>query len=250
MSRDGCLPGMPGAGRSSARWTQAAALAVACCALAAAWLAGRQIDARATQAAESVEPIFFPRAEILRPALLGFDTLAADLTWIRTVQYFGGRVERRENFPQLYQWVDMTTSLDRGFLDAYLLGGLFLVIARQFPQAIAIYEKGVAAKPGEWRLPHDLGRLYFLELRDYEKALRWWEAANRLPGRPEYLPRFLARLYAKTGGLETALELWQAMYDSSDNDWVRKTAKQELRKILTQLTPPSPQGIPPRKDGR
>ena len=48
--------------------------------------------------------------EILRPALLGFQGLAADLWWLRTIQYFGGRVERQENFPQLYQLVDMTVS--------------------------------------------------------------------------------------------------------------------------------------------
>jgi tetratricopeptide (TPR) repeat protein len=233
----------------SVRRAQGIALAAACCALAIAWQTERRIEARTPQTAESVDPIFFPRAEILRPALLGFDRLAADLAWIRTVQYFGGRVERRQNFPQLYQLVEMTTALDPDFLDAYLLGGLFLVIARQFPQAVAIYEKGIAARPEAWQIPHDLGRLYFLELHDNEKALRWWEVANRLPGRPEYLPRFLARLYAKTGALETALELWQAMYEGSDNDWVRKTAKQEMQKIRTRLSPPSPDGLPPRKGG-
>jgi tetratricopeptide (TPR) repeat protein len=214
-----------------ARRTQAAALAFAFLALTGAFVTARWLEGRAVGGAERLEPIFFPRAEILRPALLGFTGLAADLTWIRTVQYFGGRVEHRERFPQLYQLVEMTTSLDSHFLDAYLYGGLFLVIAKQYPNAIAIYEKGFAANPTAWEIPHDLGRLYFLELHDDVKALHWWEITNRLPGRRHYVPRFIARLYAATGHRETALELWRALRDSATIDWAREIAEREIAKL-------------------
>lgn len=214
-----------------ARRTQAMALALALLTLGGAFLTARWLEGRALDRTERLEPIFFPRVEVLRPALLGFTGLAADLTWIRTVQYFGGRMERRELFPQLYQLVDMATSLDPHFLDAYLYGGLFLVIAGQYPNAIAIYEKGIAANPTAWQIPHDLGRLYFLELHDYQKALHYWEITDRLPGRPHYIPRFIARLYATTGHLETALELWRAMRDSATNAWVRELAEGEIAKL-------------------
>jgi len=214
-----------------ARRTQAAALAFAFLALTGAFVTARWLEGRAVGGVERLEPIFFPRPEILRPALLGFTGLAADLTWIRTVQYFGGRVERQERFPQLYQLVDMTTSLDPHFVDAYVYGGLFLTIVGQRPNAIAIYEKGVAANPSAYQIPHDLGRLYFLELHDYVKALHWWEITNRLPGRPHYVPRFIARLYAMTGHRETALELWRALRDSATIDWAREIAEREIAKL-------------------
>jgi tetratricopeptide (TPR) repeat protein len=190
------------------------------------------------------EPLFLPRAALLRPALLGFDRLAADLYWLRTIQYFGGRYEAEGRYPSLYPLLELTTSLDPHFLEAYQLGGLLLLIAKQAPQAIRIYEKGIAANPTRWELPYDLGRLYFLDLKDNVQALRWWEAADRLPGRPEYLPRFLARLHAKTGDLETAIELWRAMYERSDNEWVKKTAKAELERLLTQVKTPPAQARP------
>jgi tetratricopeptide (TPR) repeat protein len=218
-----------------ARRGRAAALACAAAGLTIAFLAARGIEARGTQGAERLEPIFFPRAEIVRPALLGFSSLAADLTWIRTVQYFGSRIERQERFPQLYQLVDMTTSLDPQFLDAYQYGGLFLSIARQYPNAIAIYRKGIAANPEAWQLPHDLGRLYFLELQDYPQALHWWTIADRLPGRPHYIPRFLIRLQAKVGHVETALELWQQMYKQSENEAIREIARREILQLQKEL---------------
>jgi tetratricopeptide (TPR) repeat protein len=176
-----------------------------------------------------------PRIDLFRPLLLGFHPLAADLYWLRTIQYFGEHMQTDGQLPHLYALVDFVTSLDPRFIEAYQLGGLFLVIGKRFSEAIAVYEKGIAANPRRWELPHDLGRLYFIELKDDPQALRWWEVADRLPGRPHYLPRFIARLYGKTGHLETAFELWKTMYETSDNEWVRRTARQEMAKILAQL---------------
>jgi hypothetical protein len=224
----------PAPSRAGQGW----AVGMAALAFAIAAMGGVRLD-RLQPPESRIAPIFFPRVDIVRPALLGFHNLAADFWWLRTIQYFGGRVEREEQFPQLYQLVDMVVSLDPGFLDAYRYGGLFLVIARQYPQAIQIYEKGIAAHPDNPDLPHDLGRLYFLELKDDAQALYWWEVANRLPGRPHYLPRFIARLSAKTGRLETALELWKSMHDTATNEWVRKTAAQEMAKILARLRTPT-----------
>jgi tetratricopeptide (TPR) repeat protein len=220
---------------SPPRVAQAVSLAIAAAALAGAIFTSRGIEARAVARAETPQPIFFPRAEILRPALLGFTGLAADLTWIRTVQYFGSRIEGKERFPQLYQLVDMTTSLDPHFLDAYQYGGLFLTIARQYSNAIANYQKGITANPLAWQLPHDLGRLYFLELQDYRQALHWWEIADRLPGRPHYIPRFLIRLQAKVGHLDTALELWRQLYERSENEAIREIARREIEKLLGEM---------------
>ncbi len=218
-----------------ARRTQAAALTFAILALTGTFVTARWLEGHAVGGAERLEPIFFPRAEILRPALLGFTGLAADLTWIRTVQYFGGRLERHEHFPQLYQLVDMVTSLDPHFLDASVYGGLFLTIVKQYPNAIAIYEKGFAANPTAWQIPHDLGRLYFLELRDYGQALHWWNITDRLPGRPHYIPRFLIRLQAKTGHVETALELWRQLLERSENEAVSEIARREIKKLLEEM---------------
>lgn len=191
-------------------------------------------------------PPVLPRAAAFRPLLLGFHPLAADLYWLRTIQYFGEHIQTDRQYPYLYALVDFVTGLDPHFVDAYRLGGLFLVITRRFPEGISIYEKGIAANPGRWELPYDLGRLYFLELKEYEQALRWWLVADRLPDRPHYLPRMIARLYAKTGALETALELWKAIYEESDNEWIRKRAQEEMKKILAEMQAQRPAQNPPR----
>ncbi|MFQ5658563.1 MAG: tetratricopeptide repeat protein, partial [Candidatus Methylomirabilales bacterium] len=154
---------------------------------------GLTLDDRGEIEEVGEELAYLPSVEYLKPALLGFEHLAADLFWLQTVQYFGSHIQTDRRYPKLYQLVDLVTSLDPQFVDAFHFGGLFLTLGRQYPEAIAIYEKGIAENPSRWELPYDLGRVYYLELHDYPKALYWWELANRLPDRPHYLPRFIAR---------------------------------------------------------
>jgi tetratricopeptide (TPR) repeat protein len=112
------------------------------------------------------------------------------------------------------------------------LGGLFLLyFARQPQAAVSLLERGAAANPDRWELPHDLGRYYYLEVQDYDRALQWWERAAKLPDRPDYLPRFVARLYARTGQTETVLELWSELYRTAQNDSVRSLALQEIERL-------------------
>jgi len=181
--------------------------------------------------ATEAETPWLPPAAAVRPLFLGYHALAADLFWIRTVQYFGGHIQTDRQFPHLYRLVDLTTSLDPHFVDAYQLGGLFLSIGRVYPEAAAIYRKGIEHNPDRWELPHDLARMYFLDLGDVPAALEWFERTNALPGRPHYVPRLVARLRARAGLVEAALEMWERLRDTTDNAWVREAAKREIRQL-------------------
>lgn len=178
------------------------------------------------------EWLFLPEAAQLKPMLLGFHGAAADLLWIQIVQYVGTHWQTDKTFSQLSKALELVTSLDPYFLEPYLLGGIYLLyLSRQPEAAISLLEKGAAANPGRWELPHDLGRYYYLEVQDYDRALQWWERAAKLPDRPDYLPRFVARLYAKTGHRETALELWSEIYRTAQNDSVRSIALEEIERL-------------------
>ncbi len=190
------------------------------------------IDGRRAHATPGQEWRLLPDPRYLKPILLGFHGVAADLLWIQIIQYVGAHVETDMKFPQLTRALDLETSLGPRFLEPYRLGALFLLYLTRDPQAaVSLLEKGAAANSDHWELPHDLGRYYYLEARDYDQALRWWERAAKLPGRPEYLPRFVARLYARTGHAETALELWSELYRTAQNDYLKSLALQEMNRI-------------------
>ena len=204
-------------------------------ALSGSILVQRGLEARGGTREVPDEPLFVPSATFLRYASLGYQTMAADLMWIRATQRFGKEImskkkwERKHKF--LFPFLELTVSLDPHFIGAYRFGGLLLSVAKQHENAIALYEKGYAANPDRWEMPHDLGRLYYLTLKDYEKALYWWQITNDLPGRPDYIPRFVPRLYAQTGHQEMAVQLWLELYEATDSEWFRGVIQDELEKL-------------------
>jgi tetratricopeptide (TPR) repeat protein len=213
-------------------------------ALAGSMLAVHQLDATAEASRSFDEPPYLPSATFLRYASLGYNAMAADLMWIRATQYFGEELERRrdlkkegklteaaQRYGSLYPLLDLTLSLDPQFIPAYRLGGLLLTVVKKHDEAIALYEKGYAANPDRWEMPHDLGRLYYLDLKDNEKALYWWKITLDIPGHPHYIPRFVPRLYAQTGQNEIAIELWKEMLEATDNEWLRGVVLKELKKL-------------------
>jgi tetratricopeptide (TPR) repeat protein len=189
--------------------------------------------------------LLLPPATALRVASLGFHGMAADAVWLLTIQYIGGHLTSDRQFPELKRLVETVVALDPHFVDAYTLGALFLSYsAGDIAGAISLLDRGVRANPTRWEIPHDLARIYYLDLKDHRQALHWFEATDRLPGRPHYVPRFIARLYAATGERETALELWRAMRDSATSDWIREIAEREIVKL--ERASPGAEGAPAR----
>jgi tetratricopeptide (TPR) repeat protein len=176
--------------------------------------------------------LLLPPPAALRVASLGFHGAAADAVWLLTIQYIGGHLASDRRFPELKRLVETVVELDPHFVEAYTLGALFLSYsAGDIAGAISLLDRGVRANPTRWEIPYNLARTYYLDLKDYRQALHWFEVTDRLPGRPHYVPRFVARLYAATGERETALELWRAMRGAATSDWVREIAEREIAKL-------------------
>src|SRR4029453_9478245 len=67
--------------------------------------------------------------ELMRRLALGFDTLLADVYWIRSVQYYGDTklsLSAKKEYGRLYPLLDMTTALDPRFNIAYRFGAILL----------------------------------------------------------------------------------------------------------------------------
>src|SRR5688572_13989014 len=141
------------------------------------WIALALLIAGAVGAQAAVDRVlsaeFEPASRVLwvrSPALmrrltLGFDALAADIYWIRAVQYYGSAklsTDKDKNFDLLYPLLDMTTTLDPRFNIAYRFGAILL--SEGYPngpgkpdEAIALLEKGIRTAPMKWEYYHDAG---------------------------------------------------------------------------------------------
>jgi tetratricopeptide (TPR) repeat protein len=183
--------------------------------------------------------LYLQSGEALRRIALSFDALAADIYWIRTLQHYGGdrlssRTEGR--FELLYPLLDLTTTLDPRFNIAYRFGAIFL--SGSYPGgparpdlAIALLKKGLDAAPQRWEYMQDIGFVYYWELGDFRSASEWFHRASQVPGAPRWLQTLAATTLALGGDRVSSRFLWQQIYSSAEDDWMRGEAERRLQQL-------------------
>jgi hypothetical protein len=184
------------------------------------------------------ELAYYPSGRALRPATLGHEETAADLAWLRAVQYYGGHFESDLRFMQLEHVFDVLTSLAPGFESPYIFGAFSMAQeGRDFAAAERLMLKGIDHNPTSGRLAFELGFLYYVRPggRDLSRAGEYFERAARLPGGPANAGRFAAFARQHAGDLAVALLLWSQVRETSDNRYLRDMAEREIEKIQQAL---------------
>jgi hypothetical protein len=207
---------------------------------AIAWTQAR-IDERFGAYRAQQETLYLWSGEHVRRLVPGFESMAASIYWLRTVQYFGGQrlFSRTKSFDLLLPLVDITTTLDPRLEIAYRYGAIFLaepspVGAGRPRDAVALLQKGAKALPQSWRLRQDLGFFYYLYLHDAPAASRVLLEAAGIPGAAFWLKTLAADLLAKGGHREAARKMWTQMHEQAEEGIIRANAAAQLE-ILDAL---------------
>lgn len=168
---------------------------------------------------------------------LGFNGLAADWYWMRSLQYVGGKIINTPenvsidslsqlNLKLLGPLLDTATTLDPEFLDPYEYAAIVLP-AVDVEQAIRITQKGIDANPHAWKLYQHLGYIYWQQ-RDYQAASETYGRAAQIPGAPPWMEAMKAKMAAEGGSRATAREIYTRMYEQSGEDQVKDMANKRL----------------------
>ncbi len=179
------------------------------------------------------EMMYFPSGRLLEVASMGYETLVADLLWLRGIQYYGEHRRTDGSYPLAEHVFSTITDLDPCFVGAYRFGAFVLTQDVGQPvAAIRLLKKGMLHNPGLWQLPFDLGFLYVMEMNDHASAAHLFRFASWQDGAPELAKRFSAFAYRKAGKTAIAKALWEEIERSSTNDVMRETADHALKSIL------------------
>ena len=196
-------------------------------------------DARYPRAAGEERAILYVRSgDALRRIALAFDALAADVYWIRAIQHYGGdrlAKDRQRKYALLYPLLDITTTLDPHFNIAYRFGAIFL--SEAYPggpgrpdQAIALLRKGISVQPAKWQYYHDIGFVYYWQLRDMEAAADWFRRAAAQPDAPNWLEPLAATILIEGGDRASARFLLQQI-SKSEEKWLQRMAVRGLMQV-------------------
>lgn len=182
------------------------------------------------------EVLYFWSGQQVRRLFPGYESLAADVYWLRTVQYFGGgrRFATGKRYELLRPLIEITTTLDPRLEIAYRYGAIFLSEAPpggagRPREGIEVLEKGVRALPASWRLRQHLGFCHFLYLHDAQRASEVLLEASRIPGAAFWLRSLAADLLAKGGDRASSRRMWQQILQQEDEGILRDNARRRLR---------------------
>jgi hypothetical protein len=181
---------------------------------------------------------YYPSGRHLRTATLGHPETAADLAWLRAVQYYGEHRRTDMRFARMGHVFDILTTLAPDFVPAYVFGGFALAQeGRDIAAGERLMLKGLEANPTSGVLAFELGFFNFVRPggRDLERAGEYFELASRLPNGPPEASRFAAFAHQGAGNLGVAYELWQHVFEQSPNLYMRDMAERQMAVIRTAL---------------
>lgn len=227
-----------------------AVLAIVAILLSAAAATVRIRERRYPKPAIGDELPYLTSGSTVRRLAVGYSTVAADLYWIRAIQYYGdvkiklagsdsaasGSRGGPTDYQALYPLLDLATTLDPRFNIAYRFGAIFL--AEPFPggagrpdHAIALLEKGLRERPDNWEYMQDIGFVHYWWRRDYQAAADWFEKASRVPGAPWFLRSLAATTLAEGGDRRSSRTMWTSILASAEIEWLRREAERRLRQL-------------------
>ncbi len=176
-----------------------------------------------------------PRGEYLKPMLLGYQHLGADLLWLQLLQVLGKKKATAGEYEWIYHALDVITTLDPQYDYAYYVGGVILTnLAQRTDLSNRILEKGFESNPTVWNLPFLLGYNHYFILGDAAKGAEYMAAAAKLPGGPSYLPGLASRMYAEASNPEVALQLLRALWLQTQDHEMRQVLENRAKEIIIE----------------
>jgi len=225
------------------------AVAIALLAVAVQLQAARERAYPPTDDAE--DALLIASGTTIRRLTGAYAALAADVYWVRAIQYYGGSKRRLaanigpepppsialDEYRQLYPMLDVTTSLDPRFNIAYRFGSVFL--AEPFPDgagrpdlAVRLLEKGLQARPDRWEYMEDIGFVYYWYRHDFRTAGEWFNKAAGVAGAPWWMKSLAATTLAEGGDRRSSRLMWEAIRQSAGDDWLRRNADHRLTQLV------------------
>lgn len=203
--------------------------------IAGSWLQA-DLDKRQDQTIRQIEELAqLPKGEYLKPALLGYQHLGADMFWLRLLQIVGKKRNSEDEYEWIYHALDVITTLDPQYSYAYYVGGNILGdLAKRPDLSNRLLVKGADANPEVWYIPFLLGYNHYFLLGDPAKGAEYTMRAAALPDRPAYLPGLATRLAAEAGNPDTALAFLEARIHETQDPEMRQFFVNRMREVIIE----------------
>jgi len=175
--------------------------------------------------------LYLPSGKYLRVASLGYASVAADVLYLWSIQYYSNfQIEDR------YKYVDhiysgVITELDPHYFDPYWIGAMILSVeTKDLEKALALLEKGFRNNSDRWIYLY-LAGWECAYAKQFERAAEFFRRAAAVPSAPEDVGRLVAGMHQRAGDRAVALAEWSQIASSTTDPGVRKIAEHRMRSL-------------------
>ncbi len=193
--------------------------------------------------------VTLPPPEAARFSYLGYNELAADVTWSRLLVYYGSGFLGEGDFRYLGSFVDNVIALDPHFKKVYQWASYSVTVNEEhrvstaeedIRQSISILEKAMVAFPDEYEFFWLAGVRYFLDLksddpevqREYkEHGADLMERAMNKPNAPKDLANKAAAFRSRLGQHQRAQANLMQMIMTTDDPKAQASMLRSFRQV-------------------
>jgi tetratricopeptide (TPR) repeat protein len=179
--------------------------------------------------------IYLPSGKYLKYATFGYSSLVADLVYIWAIQYYGNYTiaERYDHLDHIFSII---AELDPAYLDPYEVGAIIAVYeARDAYLAFKVLDRGLEKNPNQWIFPYQAGHYAATNLKDYDLARQYYKKTMAIEGAPDIAHRLYADAAFKGTDFQEAWENWKEVYDTADDERIKKIASNHLYQVRTAM---------------
>jgi len=208
---------------------------------AGVWQLQRRIDAQLKASQVEIDELAIRSPKLIKRMSLEYAPLVGAIYWTRAVQYYGDKHRLGDRkLDLLWPLLDIATTLDPQLIVAYRFGSTFLgekppAGAGQPELAVELLKQGLKENPDEWRLYYDLGFVYYVDMKDYAKASAAFEEGSKNPKAYIWMKVLAAKIAGEGESPETSYFLWQQVYNTTTDKYIKQNAADHLILMRAQL---------------
>lgn len=164
------------------------------------------------------DTLYVPSSEYVKWITLGYDQLAADLLWMRSIQTFGATYANKENLPPLINYFNAISDLDPRFVPVYSFANMVLgEEAGDAKLGLEVIDRGMINVPRFYRIPFEGAFFSLWTINEPEKAKYYIRMAAKDPNCPAWVKGWEAYLDVKQGRHMAAFQKYFADYATHVN---------------------------------
>ena len=179
--------------------------------------------------------LYLPSGKFLQYVSLGNRPLMADLIYLWAIQYFSNTAVT-DRYDHMEHVFSIIAELDPRYVDPYLIGAMIASDeGGDIEKAFRILELGLEKNPGQWIFLWEAGHYALMRLKDFERAREYFKRAMEIPGAPPITRRLYANASTELSDYPTALKHWGEIYETTDDERVKKIATNHLYRVYATI---------------